>query len=193
MSVPLSRRQTNPAAYVRDTRFVFTETGRIVKKLPKGRTVTEWQWVCRCAYEAYIAASTADAIYATTMTELQTKLARLNEARGKVNALAGMADGWMENPPQIRMAVTDDQGRHIGDSYRECLTTDTLQAYVMTCAKALHSLKGAVEHHRETMRTLERDNQRKTAERLQYMITETITGQSIGQTPAPGPAELPII
>lgn len=94
MAVPASKRARTMGEYVRQARIVLAET----------------QHVMRIVYEVY----TADVIYASTVEEQRLRLERIYAAYGRINALAGLVDLWIDQPPQ---AAAPHMGPYVDPSY----------------------------------------------------------------------------
>ena len=95
MAVPASKRARAMDEYVIQARIVLAET----------------QHVMRIVYEAYTAAYAADVIYASTVEEQRLRLERIYAAYGRINALAGLVDLWIDQPPQAAAPHMDTDGR----------------------------------------------------------------------------------
>lgn len=165
MTVPASKRTQATGEYVHQARIVLVETQRLMRKWPKSRERTETQHVMRIAYEAYTAAYNADVIYASTLEEQRIRMSLLYTAYGRLNALAGLVDLWIDHPPQSGAPHIEPDGTV---QYRPVVETRRLRNYAGTLCKAIGVFTGTIRWQREQLNKAKRTE--KTAEWTQPAI-----------------------
>lgn len=131
MAVPASKRARAMGEYVIQARIVLAET----------------QHVMRIVYEAYTAAYAADVIYASTVEEQRLRLERIYAAYGRINALAGLVDLWIDQPPQAAAPHMDTDGTM---RYRDAIKPERLRNYAGTLAKAIGVFTGTIRWQRDS-------------------------------------------
>ena len=154
MAVPASKRARAMGEYVRQARIVLAETQHLMRRWPKSRERVETQHVMRIAYEAYTEAYAADVIYASTVEEQRLRLERIYAAYGRINALAGLVDLWIDQPPQAAAPHMDTDGTM---RYRDAIKPERLQNYAGTLAKAIGVFTGTIRWQREQLNKAKRD------------------------------------
>lgn len=153
--VPKSRQTESVSTeYLRQARIVWRELISIAKKLPKSRALTETQYICRAGYDLMQAASEADGIYAMTRIESAQRLARLNDAYGRLCLIATFIDAWLDDMPQVIYAEQDAEGVEVRIS-TPFVKMSRLESLAGSVSNAMKVTKGAIKAERQRLKSLD--------------------------------------
>lgn len=153
--VPKSRQTESVSTeYLRQARIVWRELISIAKRLPKSRALTETQYVCRAGYDLMEAAAEADGIYVMTAEESAQRLARLNDAYGRLGLIAMFIDAWLDDMPQVIYTEQDTGGAEVGVS-KPFVKISRLEALAGTVSNAMKVTKGAIKAERARLKSFD--------------------------------------
>lgn len=153
--VPKSRQTESVSTeYLRQARIVWRELISIAKKLPKSRALTETQYICRAGYDLMEAAAEADGIYVMTAEESAQRLARLNDAYGRLCLIGVFIDAWMDDMPQVIYTELDAGEVEVGVS-KPFVKISRLESLAGSVSNAMKVTKGAIKAERMRLRTLD--------------------------------------
>ena len=153
--VPKSKQTESVSTeYLRQARIVWRELISIAKKLPKSRSFTETQYVCRAGYDLMQAAAQADGIYVVTPIESAQRLECLNDAYGRLCLIAMFIDAWLDDMPQVVYTEADPNGTEI-QVQKPFVKRDRLISLAGAVSNAMKVTKGAIKAERSRLKSFD--------------------------------------